>query len=267
MFGVKLQHVRRIGVAITLATITLCLVALPAFALGCYEDVTVTGAGSSQLNRWFAFENMFFGKPAYTIGTQYAIYWFHPHLRWVIEDDHGVLYYANDADTPTPPRTGWYVVSGGLPAPTLFGGEKCVDPTPPLAIVITGVGGGGDSFLDLPLVLGEGEDPPMVGLLPLCGVFEVGETITGGCAICDVDGSPVRTSYIHVYLYAVDLSTVPETLALLDHWTVHHDKATGQYRFEVETDGWKPGYYDIRLSFADGSAQELRIEIIAPETG
>jgi len=241
---------------------------LSAEADWCYEDVAVSGAGSLDVNGQYTFENMFFGKPAYTMGEERAIYWNHPEDRWQIEDMSGpeTVYYANDTDTPIPPTTGWYVLDGSLPAPIVVGGQECREAAepPPIEVTPAGVGDGGE-FLDAPLPVDEGEDPPMAGLQPLCGVFEVGETITGGCTICGPNGNPVRTSYIHLFLYSVDLSEVPEALTLLDHWIVRYDRSTGQYTFEVSTDTLAPGYYDIRLAFADGSSHTMRVQITPAE--
>jgi len=256
------------GVTICLVAVALCAAVVSAAALGCYEHVTVFGAGSADVNGRYPFENMFFGKPAYTQAGEFALYWNNPASRWVIEDmlNPGIVFYANDQDTPIPPQSGWYVVTGGLPAPTAFGGRQCTEPTQPPVIELVPSGGGGDdgaSFLDLPLPLAEGEDPPMVGTMPLCGIFEVGEAITGSCAISGAGGGPIRSSYIHAYVYSVDVSTLPETLTLLDHWAIRYDASSCEYQFDAATTDLAPGYYDIRLSFADGSAQVLRIQITA----
>jgi hypothetical protein len=261
MFGIRSRDVVRVGVAVSFATIALCFAVLPVLALGCYENLYVSGAGSAVVNGCYPFENMFFGKAAYSINMVYAVYWFEPESRWIVIDDNDVVYYANNQKTDTPPRSGWYVVDGSLPAPSMSGGEPCGEPSQPPPIEITGAGGGDGSLLDLPLPVGEGEDPPMVGSLPLCGVFEVGEAITGGCIIYGSGGNPVRSSYIHIYLYSVDITTVPETIVLLDHWTVHYNYTTGEYSFEVDTTALDPGYYDVRLTFADGSSQVLRVQV------
>ena len=102
----------------------------------------------------------------------------------------------------------------------------------------------------------------MIGEQPLAAVYEVGEMVTGACAILDDDGRNLSASYVHIYVYSVDLSTRPETVVLLDHWIIHRDRPSFEHHIEVPTDVLDPGYYDIYLSFPDGSSETLRIEII-----
>jgi len=132
---------------------------------------------------------------------------------------------------------------------------------PDIDIVPLGAAGAG-GFLDRCLDLAEGEEAPMIGECALSAIYEVGEFVTGACNICDGAGSAMRGSYIHVYIYAVDIEPRPELLTLLDHWTVHYDQSTGGYTYSWDTQGMAPGYYDIHLGFAYGSSHTCRIQLI-----
>ena len=133
----------------------------------------------------------------------------------------------------------------------------------PLSLRIEPAGEAG-SFLYRCLELEDGEEPPMVGLYPLAAIYEVGELVTGACSICDAAGSVMRGSYVHLYIYTVDIEPRPETRTLLDHWTVHYDRDAGGYTYSWDTTDIAPGYCDLYLSFADGSSHTCRIELTAP---
>ena len=117
-----------------------------------------------------------------------------------------------------------------------------------------------DRCLDLP----EGEEPPMVGLCPLTAIYDVGELVTGACGIFDPSGSIMRGSYIHVFIYAVSIDARPETLALLDHWVVRYDQDRSSYSYSWDTTDHAPGYYDVYLSFGDGTSLSCRIQLVEP---
>jgi len=131
---------------------------------------------------------------------------------------------------------------------------------PPLVIVPAGETDGG-GFVDRGLVLEEGEEPPMIGSQPLTAVFEMGEAVTGACNIYDLEGRIVHGSYIHVYIYSVNLDVQPESLTLIEHWCAHYDYTAGAYSYGWDTAGQTPGYYDVYLGFPDGSSQTARIQI------
>ena len=122
-----------------------------------------------------------------------------------------------------------------------------------------------DTFLNRVLPLAEGEEPPMIGSLPLAAIFEIGEPITGGCRLLDAGGDPILGSYVKAELYRVTLGT-PEKLDKAASVVVHYDGASGCYAFEFETDELTPGTYDVRLVFPDGSAEILRVQLVAPST-
>ncbi len=144
----------------------------------------------------------------------------------------------------------------------------------PTGVIGAGVDGGGGAkggeaevvrgFLDRCLMLDLDGEQPMAGQCPLEAVYQVGEVVSGSCSICGPDGLAIRGTYVHIYIYCVDLEARPELRSLQAHWTVHYDVDTGLYRFDWETTGFDPGYYDIYLSFADGSAHSCRIQLIEP---
>ena len=243
----------------------------------CYTDVIVSGAGWELANGRYIFAGHFpelglcvftdtgefgFGEGKFNRAVGYD------SGTWVIVDVHhleGLLYlHDGGSDVPPPPSGGWEPFHPDLlPAPIVTGGQPCsqTPPPPPLQISPAGVCG---SYLDRCLDLPEGEAPPMVGLCPLAAVYEVGEVVTGACSICDAAGSVMRGSYVHLYIYTVDIEPRPETRTLLDHWTVHYDRDAGGYTYSWDTTDIAPGYCDLYLSFADGSSHTCRIELTAP---
>jgi hypothetical protein len=132
------------------------------------------------------------------------------------------------------------------------------------ALVIEPAGESG-TFLDRCLDLAEGEEPPMAGLCPLAAVYEIGDLVTGACSIMNPGGQPARGSYVHVFVYSVDIEVRPEGVILLDHWVVRYDRDAGGYAFSWDTTDIAPGYYDVYLSFADGSGHTCRIQITGPD--
>ena len=132
-------------------------------------------------------------------------------------------------------------------------------------IVITPMGtAGASTFLDRCLQLGEGEEPPMAGLCQLTAIYEVGEAVTGACSILNPASNFVWRSYIHVFIYAVDIEVRPEVLTLLDHWVVRYDRDRDGYYYSWDTAEYALGYYDVYLAFPDGSGHTCRIQLIEP---
>ncbi|MFC2095550.1 putative Ig domain-containing protein [Candidatus Bipolaricaulota bacterium] len=99
----------------------------------------------------------------------------------------------------------------------------------------------------------------------LVAIYDVGETITGRCQIL-IDGRTSVTSYIHLYVYSLNLGTRPVTSVLLDHWVVRCASGTSIYNLEIATDDLAPGDYSIHLVFEDGSTQDIPIQLIEPTT-
>ena len=131
-------------------------------------------------------------------------------------------------------------------------------------IVVTPMGATAGAFLDRCLELTEGEKCPMAGLFPLTAIYEACELVTGACSMVDTAGRIIRGSYVHVYIYSVNIDTQPETVTLLDHWTVHYDSDMGGYSFSWNTEEYGPGYYDIHLSFGGDYSNTRRIQLIEP---
>jgi len=131
-----------------------------------------------------------------------------------------------------------------------------------VAIVIVPTGAGGpEAFLDVLLPLGEGETAPLAGDEPLVASYVIGDLITGSCQFLGPSGNPTADGYVHLYLYSVDITATPEALELIAHWTADFNWTTFEFEFAYDTSGLTPGYYDLRLSFPDGTSQTFRIEV------
>ncbi len=131
-----------------------------------------------------------------------------------------------------------------------------------VAIVIVPTGEAGpEAFLDVVLPLGEGETPPMAGDEPLVATHVVGDLITGSCQFLGPSGNPTADGYIHLYLYSVDIASTPDALELIAHWTADFNWTTFEFEFAYDTSGFTPGYYDLRLSFPDGTSETFRVEV------
>jgi len=131
-----------------------------------------------------------------------------------------------------------------------------------VAIVIVPTGAGGpEEFLDVVLPLGDEETPPLAGDEPLVASYVVGDLITGSCQFLGPSGNPTADGYIHLYLYSVDVSATPDALELIAHWTADFNWTTFEFEFAYDTSELTPGYYDLRLSFPDGSSETFRIEV------
>ena len=126
-------------------------------------------------------------------------------------------------------------------------------------------GGGEEAFLDQKLPLDEAGDPVMAGYLPLAGVYEVGALITGQAMVCDPAMNPLHSSWIHMYIYSVDLTSRPEQLSLIDHWMVRYDHELECYILEWSTEEMPVGVYDIYLSIGGGQGETIRIQLVEPE--
>ena len=133
-----------------------------------------------------------------------------------------------------------------------------------LAPIPAGDAGPGE-FLDVVLLLAEGEQLPMIGELPLAAIHAVGSVITGGCQFLSPLGQPGPWCFVHIYVSSVDMSTFPETVVLLAHWTADFNWDTYEYEIVWDTAGLAPGYYDLRLFFGDEDTTLIfRIELTPP---
>jgi hypothetical protein len=252
---------RRAITGVVLAALALAASAV-AFAqdYSCYLPLRISGAGTAAVNGIAYFAGFADGKPAYA-GTSILVEWDSAGRQWEIFDTSGgspVSAYVNSDNEPTPPRRGWTATGGTSPGPTVSGGEPCP------VVVPTGDAGEG-MFLDRGLDLSEGEEAPIAGELPLSAIYTVGETVTGSCRILDADGERPVISYVHVYIYSVNIAARPNYRHLVDHWMAPHDWDTREYIIEWDTTDQTAGYYDVRFFFESQTSTSLRIEIVAPE--
>jgi len=77
----------------------------------------------------------------------------------------------------------------------------------------------------------------------------------------DEEGSVVRSSYVHIFVYSVDLAREPELVTLIDHWVTHLDRATGLHPIVWDTTDRPVGCYDIALSYPHGVKHTCRIQL------
>jgi hypothetical protein len=113
----------------------------------------------------------------------------------------------------------------------------------------------------------EGEEPPRIGELQLRATYTVGEAITGCFTYADTAGAPVSDPVILTYYHVTEIGEDFDVRIPLDAWFVYQDRETGMSCFVVDTEELKPGYYDIRLGFSDGTVIWLRVELVAPPPG
>jgi hypothetical protein len=108
----------------------------------------------------------------------------------------------------------------------------------------------------------EGEEPPRIGELVVSATYEVGELITGCCAVVDSKGNPGNVSSINVVWYAVTIGDDFDTREVIEARLLRED--SGEFCFVISTEGLDPGYYDIRLGVPFLGMQWLRVEVVAP---
>lgn len=131
----------------------------------------------------------------------------------------------------------------------------------PRNLIIIPTGAVEGSLLDQGLDLPEDQQPPMIGIAPLSGVYSVGEVVTGGCQIVDADSGRAVISYVHAFIYALNLEARPERLTLVDHWMAPYNWSSHEFEIAWDTSGLAPGYYDLRLCFEDETSLDFRIEL------
>jgi len=106
-------------------------------------------------------------------------------------------------------------------------------------------------------------EPPVVGELLVTSQYEVGELITGCCAIVDGTGNPADVEYVTMTWYAVtigdDFFDIREPIDARLLYQVD-----GKYCFQLETKDWALGYYDIRLGAPFLDHVFIRVEVVAP---
>ena len=176
-------------------------------------------------------------------------------------DDPGAFGFALDISSNDPDQSPYgFDVSGTVMTPeqvALGGATRQLMPT--------GLGADG-VFLDCPPVLDDTGNPVMAGYLPLAGVYEIGETVTGAAMVCDAAGATLRSAWIYAHVYAVDLGVRPPSSDLLESWMIRFDPVSEGYVLAWGTEGMAPGIYDIYLSIgSQGRGQTLRVQLVEPE--
>lgn len=271
---------KRDFLGLMLAVVFLAVVSVYGVSKPCYEDVVVHGCGASWMNQRLGFLGMgdevhfylddfsadypVFGIGSYATGCQsYTILGFSlSHDRWVlvgeIACECGVLYVAN-VDGVAIPSTGWSLSDyydddscEFLPGPRLSGGEPCT------AEQLAPAGTWG--FLDRCWT--QDEEPPVIGELSVSAAYSVGELVTGCCTVVDYTGVPTDASYVTVTSYAVTIGDDFDIREPIDSKLLRGRDA--RFCFEVETAGWSPGYYDIRLGAPFEDQEWIRVEVVAP---
>jgi len=245
----------------------------------CFEDVTVRGAGALWVNQTYEFVWLHDGCPTFRViryldGNRMVLgyleyYAGHGWRLWAFLESSGGTYlcharYSNYRCTSTPPATGWVLAyidppflcdcGDGLPPPRLSGGNPCGGAT---ELVPAGLAG----FLDRGWT--EDEQPPTVGELPVSAAYSAGEFITGCCAVVDSMGYPLVASYIEMTWYATTIGDgFFDVREPIDSRLLYEE--SGTFWFGIDTAGWTPGYYDIRLGVPSEDEQWIRVEVMAP---
>ena len=259
MFVSGKARVAWVGVLLALACVVMC--GMAAVAEMVIVGYIVTGAGDSSADGEYLLAGDMHGSAYYENANGWVMaYADHPETpRWFIGVEETGYYYREDESA----EGEWVAeVYATPPAPTVTAvWAEVAAPEPTMTIVPAGDGGEGQ-ILDLPLPEDANGDPVMLGALRLSGEFPGGDTITGGLRILDGAGNPIRASYVGVFVYSVDITSVPEARTLLTHWRVVFDFATESYDFEWDTEDVLPGVYDIYFTFEDGSTQIRRVRLI-----
>lgn len=264
-----------------LAWVVVCGQSLPAAETSpcvkcCFEDVIVVGSSVWWLDTPFEFiGELWSGAPRFGF-AEYAgpIYWggvayYASDPGWqlwvqIIEPVGCLIGYRNPSTSFLPPRTGWTlaltsgsgcdeIAAGVSSSLTLSGGESCGG---------TLVPAGATGFLDRGWP--EGEEPPEIGELVLSATYEIGEPITGCCAVEDGTGNPLEVPYVILAWYSVAIGEDFDARTALDVQSLRVDSLTGAYCFAIPTAELAPGYYDIRLGIPFGDYQWIRVEVVAP---
>jgi len=122
------------SLCLTVATVILLVVSGVTAAASCYEDVIVSGAGRSEVNGTYGYAGEVADRPMFEKADGCVVVYFTASSAWYILWNNPpdlATAYMNNADSLTPPLSGWYVAFYGLaPAPTLSGGAS-TDTAPP----------------------------------------------------------------------------------------------------------------------------------------
>lgn len=197
----------------------------------CYEDVVVSGAGTTQVNGTHVFTGMLNGKPRYAKGILAEI--FYSAGKWIVTSGgHG---YEQISTAATPPASGWQLAGGAAPAPTLSGGDACSPDAQVPAVEIVPLGTGGEGA-----ILDRAQADTRANIVG-----------TESFRLLDVDGSATCVAPLHLCIYETDFSTTPPTRTLIDYQFVPCDPVTGTYDFDVPLSALLSPTHDVVVSFAD----------------
>jgi len=92
-----------------------------------------------------------------------------------------------------------------------------------------------------------------------------GRSLTFGLeAPPDAGGDEEKVMASHILLSAEFLTTKPVMSVMPARWRIDFDRDSHGLVLSIGTTGLASGTYDLRLSFADGSTETIRIRLTAP---
>ena len=122
--------------------------------------------------------------------------------------------------------------------------------------------------IDRPLPI---DERPMIGSVPLGGIYPAGDPICIQFSLCDAAGHLERTCVVSLSLTRVSDPTGGAGPAgdlleqLLRYHLFTYDPEYRGYHFELQTWGYPPGYYDLWIAVDAVLLQRVRIQIMEPE--
>jgi len=116
-----------------------------------------------------------------------------------------------------------------------------------------------DGSENLPVV----ERLPRIARQPLWTVYEIGDSISGGCRLYDGDGRLVRSSAIIVELYRLTFTNPKTYYKRIYRDTRVRCNTAGIYHFSIPTDDLEVGFYQLRLGLPNGGEldPEFRLQV------
>lgn len=226
-----------LAVLLVISSIAVC-------ADDCYEDVVVRN-GADEVNGRYRYQRMINGKPGFLcMANPSTLYYITTESAWVLKYDgdqpDDTVWYSNGSSSHTPPTSGWSCDICDLPpcpTPRVSGGEACEGQGEPAVEIELG------GTLDLPA----GEDPPMLGSLPLAAEFCLGGEIGLDVAVVDTEGEPIPDTQVEVILYAVEFGEDEETREALLSEAVRPGSRNGLCHIGFPSDELAAGIYDLRV--------------------
>ena len=243
---------QRVGVGILTAVFGLTVMAAVVVDGPCYEDVRVRG-GHDKVNGRYRFVEMvddgpWWECPSCPDSDETALWYRSAKKDWLLISfissgpDWFYVVYLNDAPPGTPPSSGWRVsacdnVDPPCSLPRVSGGDPCEGTgEPEILITLT-------NALELP----EGEDPPMIGSLPLAAEFCLGEEIGVDLAVVDTEGEPILNTQVSAVLCTVEITEDAETREALLKAAEIPDRRSGDCHIGFSFEDLMPGIYDLQL--------------------